>query len=123
MSEAAQTPAAGTLLEQEYAIPPRQRFNPLRWAMREPAGAFSVVIILIVGFMAGGASLLNTTNPQTLDAFTADVLSTALYVMGPDAGLAWASARGFAACFIVPAAGSRDVTFRTTPAFDQRFPL
>ena len=57
------------------------------------------------------------------NAFTADVLSTALYVMGPDAGLAWASARGFAACFIVPAAGSRSVTFRTTPAFDQRFPL
>ncbi len=74
MTEAAQTPVAGALLEQEYAIPPRQRFNPLRWALREPAGALSIVIVLAVGFMAGGASLLNTTNPQTLDAFTADVL-------------------------------------------------
>ena len=57
------------------------------------------------------------------NAFTADVLSTALYVMGPDAGLAWAAARGFAACFIVPAAGSNRVTFLATPAFEQRFPL
>ena len=56
-------------------------------------------------------------------AFTADVLSTALYVMGPDAGLAWAGERGFAACFIVPVAGSDRVTFLTTPAFEQRFPL
>ena len=57
------------------------------------------------------------------NAFTADVLSTALHVMGPDAGLAWAAARDFAACFIVPVAGSDRVTFLTTPAFDQRFPL
>ena len=57
------------------------------------------------------------------NAFTADVLSTALYVMGPDAGLAWAAARDFAACFIVPVAGSDRVTFLTTPAFEQRFPL
>ena len=57
------------------------------------------------------------------NAFTADVLSTALYVMGPDAGLAWAAARGFAVCFIVPVAGSDQVTFLTTPAFEQRFPL
>ena len=57
------------------------------------------------------------------NAFTADVLSTALYVMGPDDGLAWAAAREFAACFIVPVAGSDRVTFLTTPAFEQRFPL
>ena len=57
------------------------------------------------------------------DAFAADVLSTALYVMGPDEGLAWAEARGFAACFIVTGAGSGGVTFRATPAFEARFPL
>ncbi len=74
MTEAAQTPVPGSLLEQEYAIPPRQRFNPLKWALREPAGALSIVIILAVGFMAGGASILNTTNPQTLDAFSANIL-------------------------------------------------
>ena len=57
------------------------------------------------------------------NAFAADVLSTALYVMGPDVGLVWAAARDFAACFIVPATGSDRVTFRTTSAFEQRFPL
>ena len=57
------------------------------------------------------------------DAFTADVLSTALYVMGPDAGFEWAAARNFAACFIAPAAGTDEAAFRATPAFDQRFPL
>ena len=56
-------------------------------------------------------------------AFAADVLSTALYVMGPDAGLAWAAARGIAACFLVPLDGSHQVTFLATPAFEQRFPL
>ncbi|HEX9163336.1 MAG TPA: FAD:protein FMN transferase [Thermoanaerobaculia bacterium] len=34
------------------------------------------------------------------DALTADVLSTALYVMGPDEGLRWANAHGVAALFI-----------------------
>ena len=32
----------------------------------------------------------------------ADILSTALFVMGPDAGQRWAEARGLAACFLVP---------------------
>lgn len=57
------------------------------------------------------------------DAFAADVLSTALYVMGPDEGIAWAEARGFAACFIVAGPGSGDVVFRATSAFEARFPL
>jgi len=37
-------------------------------------------------------------------AFEADVLSTALYVMGPDEGLAWANAHDVSAIFIIPAA-------------------
>ena len=57
------------------------------------------------------------------DAFTADVLSTTLYVMGPGEGLAWAEARGFAACFIVPGAGAGDVELRATAAFAARFPV
>ena len=57
------------------------------------------------------------------DAFVADVLSTALYVMGAEQGLAWAAARGIAACFIVAVPGSRDVTFRATSAFEARFEL
>ena len=63
-----------TLLEQEYAMPPRQRFNPLRWARREPAGALGVLLILLVAFGAAFAPFLRTTNPQTLEAFTANVL-------------------------------------------------
>jgi thiamine biosynthesis lipoprotein len=34
------------------------------------------------------------------DPFEADVLSTALYVMGPERGLAWARAEGVAALFL-----------------------
>lgn len=50
----------------------------------------------------------------------ADVLSTSLFVMGPEEGLAWAEARGIAACFLIPrrAEGSRDgVELRMTTAF------
>lgn len=36
------------------------------------------------------------------DALTADILSTALYVMGPAEGLAWAETNGVAALFITP---------------------
>lgn len=32
----------------------------------------------------------------------ADALSTALHVMGPEAGLRWAEERGFAACYLIP---------------------
>ena len=56
-------------------------------------------------------------------AFAADVLSTALYVIGPQEGLAWAAAHGIAACFIAPDGDSGAVTFRATPAFEARFPL
>jgi len=45
----------------------------------------------------------------------ADVLSTALYVMGPDAGLGWAEARGIAACYLIPERGTLRV--ETTGAF------
>ena len=36
------------------------------------------------------------------DALAADILSTALYVMGIDEGRDWAEAHGIAACFVVP---------------------
>jgi thiamine biosynthesis lipoprotein ApbE len=32
----------------------------------------------------------------------ADILSTALYVMGPDAGLRWAAANQIAAMYLIP---------------------
>jgi thiamine biosynthesis lipoprotein len=50
----------------------------------------------------------------------ADVLSTALYVMGVDEGLAWAEARGIAACFLAASAGA-PVRVRATPRFRERF--
>ncbi|WP_257313257.1 FAD:protein FMN transferase [Geothrix fuzhouensis] len=46
------------------------------------------------------------------DALTADVLSTALYVLGPDAGLAWAERQGVAAAFLL-----NDGTVRMSPVF------
>ncbi len=48
----------------EYAIPPRQRFNPFRWALREPFGAFGLVLIILVAIGSGAAPLLYTTDPQ-----------------------------------------------------------
>jgi FAD:protein FMN transferase len=46
----------------------------------------------------------------------ADILSTALYVMGPEAGLTFAEGRGIAACFLVPAADGT-VRIDATAAF------
>ena len=69
-------------------------------------------------------------------ALVADILSTALYVMGVSEGLAWAEERGAAVCFLIPvAAQSRprsvfawdsvspgtDVELAVTEAFRRRF--
>ena len=56
------------------------------------------------------------------EALAADALSTALYVMGPEAGLRWAEERGVAAAFLVPATDSGEVALHATPAFHARFP-
>ena len=48
-------------------------------------------------------------------AFNADILSTALYVMGPDEGLRWAEANGIAALFI-----TTDNGIRASSAFRDR---
>ncbi len=58
------------------------------------------------------------------DALTADILSTALYVLGPKAGLRHADEHGFAALFLVPAGrGAREsVTLLASQAFRRRFP-
>ena len=49
-------------------------------------------------------------------AIVADMLSTALFVMGPDEGLAWAEARGIAATYLVPASDG-DVMAQSTTAW------
>jgi len=65
-------------------------------------------------FLAGGRRFSHILDPRTgqalpprgsvsviaADALTADILSTALYVMGPDAGLRWAREHGVTAIFI-----------------------
>lgn len=60
------------------------------------------------------------------EAFVADVLSTALYVMGQEAGLSWAEARDVAVCFVSPSDRWRapdPVTFRASSTFRRRFAL
>jgi thiamine biosynthesis lipoprotein len=58
-------------------------------------------------------------------ALVADILSTALYVMGPDKGKTWAETRNIAACFFVPppeeSRNQEEVAILPTQAFSQRF--
>ena len=58
------------------------------------------------------------------DPLAADVLSTALYVLGPKAGLRYAETNGLAALFLTPTAASGIVGFatRSSQVFRQRFP-
>lgn len=65
-----------------------------------------------------------TGRPATFDGsvtvwhergLVADILSTALYVMGPEAGRRWAETRGIAVCYLIPDGGSLRV--ETTAAF------
>ena len=67
-------------------------------------------------FVAGGRTFTHIFDPRTgealpprgsvtviaKDALTADILSTALYVIGPDEGVRWANAHRVAALFITP---------------------
>ncbi len=53
----------------------------------------------------------------TAEALTADVLSTALYVLGPDQGLVWAERHDVAAAFLL-----NDGSIRMTGAFRRLYP-
>ena len=56
------------------------------------------------------------------DALTADILSTALYVLGPEAGLRYADEHGLAALFLAPSGSCREkVLLRVSRAFRQQF--
>ncbi|HYM61561.1 MAG TPA: FAD:protein FMN transferase [Thermoanaerobaculia bacterium] len=46
------------------------------------------------------------------DALTADILSTALYVMGPEEGIRWAEEHRVAALFLVPLTGAESRHYR-----------
>ena len=52
-------------------------------------------------------------------ALIADILSTALYAMGPDKGLRWADDRGFAACYLLESQGG--IKPEVTRAFREHF--
>lgn len=52
-------------------------------------------------------------------ALVADILSTALYVMGIDDGMEWAEAEGIAVCFLLP--DGDEVRLRATTAFRDKF--
>ena len=54
-------------------------------------------------------------------ALVADIISTALFVMGPEKGIEWANARGIAACFLVPS--GNQLNLRLTKAFANRFEI
>ena len=58
------------------------------------------------------------------DPLAADVLSTALYVMGAGKGLDYAERRGVAALFLIPGPDGDGgaVTFRASRQFETRFP-
>ena len=58
------------------------------------------------------------------DPLTADILSTALYVLGPEAGLRYADEHGFAALFLAPSSGGgrESVARHASRAFRHRFP-
>lgn len=66
------------------------------------------------------ASFTGSVSVWHEDALVADILSTALFVMGPEDGLRWAEERGVAACYLVPREGEA-VARRPTRAFSRRF--
>ncbi len=72
-----------------------------------------------------GASFQGSVAVWHHRALVADVVSTALYVMGPEEGLIWAEERNLAACFLDRPwiEGERtELQTRFTRAFRQRFP-
>ncbi|MGH9340274.1 MAG: FAD:protein FMN transferase [Acidobacteriota bacterium] len=56
-------------------------------------------------------------------ALVADILSTALFVMGPEEGLSWANSRQVAACFIFPSSDARCHEISASLSFSSLFPL
>lgn len=61
-------------------------------------------------------------------ALVADILSTALYVMGAEEGLKWAESRDLATCFLNiggkhPSSNPPSLEFQATKAFRKQFPV
>lgn len=97
-----------------------------------PPGSISTSAGSQQTFLLDGRELTHIIDPRTgeplpprgsvtvhdASALRADVLSTALYVMGQEEGLAWAEARNVAALYLIPA--GTELQIRTTSAFDSR---
>jgi thiamine biosynthesis lipoprotein len=109
---------------------PRQRDRPVlhvrmtRGSLSTSAG--SERDLLVNGRRVGHILDPRTGHPAAFDGsvavwhesgLAADTLSTALYVMGPDAGLPWARERGLAACFLIPEGAT--LRIEATAAFRQ----
>lgn len=62
------------------------------------------------------ASFVGAVAVWSNSAFVADILSTALFVMGPEEGMTWAEERGFAVCFLYDE-GDGTVVALSTPEF------
>ena len=98
---------------------PRQRDRPVL-QVQMATGSLSTSAgserdLVVNGERVGHVLDPRTGRPATFDGsvtvwhergIAADVLSTALYVMGPVAGLGWAEARGIAACYLIPERGT-----------------
>jgi thiamine biosynthesis lipoprotein len=66
------------------------------------------------------AAFRGSTTVWHEQALVADVLSTALFVMGPEEGVGWANARGIAVVYLLPRSRGA-VTTRASRAFTKRF--
>ena len=76
------------------------------------------------GFPASFEGSVIVWHPRAL---VADILSTALYVMGVEEGLRWAESRDLAACFLNigrkrPSSNPASLTCQATKVFRKRFP-
>jgi thiamine biosynthesis lipoprotein len=111
---------------------PRQRGRPVVH-VRMTRGSLSTSAgterdLLVHGTRVGHILDPRTGRPAAFDGsvtvwhergLVADIVSTALYVMGPDLGPRWAEARGLAACFLIPEGAS--VRVEATRAFRKLF--
>ncbi len=112
---------------------PRQRDHPVlqvemtRGSLSTSGG--SERDLVVNGVRVGHVLDPRTGRPATFDGsvtvwhergMAADALSTALYVMGPEAGLRWAEARGIAACYLIPERGTLRIVL--TRAFRRLLP-
>lgn len=109
----------------EVAIASPERRDEIALLLTLRDGSLSTTSGSEKAFVAGGERYSHILDPRdgsalpprgsvsvvSASATEADILSTALYVMGPVDGLEWANDHGVAAIFIVPSTEGWDVSF------------